>query len=184
MERSPSQQPPNLPIHIEERWWPFRAEQLGISVDEARARDARIDRSGPPDDFWDERMAVEAVSIWTVLCNECHGGRRRIDDAIDMPRPPAGWGRGNGVFFGRTRLRAEVFDTIFGGGPMRDGVPSEMPKWGGRLSNEQIWALLYFVEFQSGGARSHFPPSLPPRPPEIPTRQRISSVTRNAVTLR
>ena len=30
-------------------------------------------------------------------------------------------------------------------------------------TREQIWALLYFLEFQSGGIEGRFPPSLYPR---------------------
>src|SRR5687767_11283074 len=69
--RAPSDRP-DLPIHIEENWWPFRAEHLGISIAEARMRDAAIDRRRPPEGFWDEQTAIEAVSVWSVLCNECH----------------------------------------------------------------------------------------------------------------
>ena len=35
-----------------------------------------------------------------------------------------------------------------------------MPAWRGKLSKEQIWALIYFVEYQSGGIEGRFPPSL------------------------
>jgi hypothetical protein len=38
-----------------------------------------------------------------------------------------------------------------------------MPAWRGRLAREQIWAILYFLEFQSGGIEGRFPPSLYPR---------------------
>ncbi len=38
-----------------------------------------------------------------------------------------------------------------------------MPAWRGKLSKEQIWALIYFIEFQSGGIEGRFPPSLYPR---------------------
>ena len=38
-----------------------------------------------------------------------------------------------------------------------------MPAWRGKLSKEQIWALIYFVEYQSGGIEGRFPPSLYPR---------------------
>jgi hypothetical protein len=31
--------------------------------------------------------------------------------------------------------------------------------WRGRLAREQIWAILYFLEFQSGGIEGRFPPS-------------------------
>jgi mono/diheme cytochrome c family protein len=153
----------SLPLHLEEKWWPFRAEQLGISPAEARARDAAITPRRPPDGFWDRQTALETATIWSALCNECHGGRRTMQDALDMPPPPQGWGTGEGLFFGRSRPYLEIFATIHDGGPPRNGIPSEMPKWRGKLSREQIWSLIYFVEYQSGGVEGRFPPSLYPR---------------------
>ncbi len=156
----------DFPIHLEDKWWPFRSEYLGVSIADARARDARIS-SWPPENFWDEQTAIEAVSIWSALCNECHGGRRKLKDALDMPPPPPGWGVGDGLFFGRSRPYAEIFKIVFNGGPERDGKPSEMPNWGVRISREQIWSLIYFIWFQSGGVTGNFPPSLHPRVPDV-----------------
>ena len=31
------------------------------------------------------------------------------------------------------------------------------------VAKEEIWAILYFLEFQSGGIEGRFPPSLYPR---------------------
>ena len=164
----------DYPIHPGEKWWPFRAQSLGISIEDAKARDAKL-TTRPPEEFWDDLIAVETVSIWTVLCNECHGGRRRLQDAIEMPPPRPHWGSGESVFFGRKRPFAQIFDTITNGGPVKDGVPSEMPNWGVQLSNEQIWALIYFVEFQSSRGKEA-PPSLPPSPKSsrlVPDRSRV-----------
>jgi hypothetical protein len=155
----------DFPIHLEEKWWPFRSEYLALSVEAAKARDAKISNRQAPDAFWDEQTAIEAVSIWSALCNECHGGRRTLKDALAMSPPPAGWGTGEGLFFGRSRPYAEIFHIIYNGGPDKNGVPSEMPKWGIRISREQIWSLIYFVEYQSGGVKGQFPPSLYPRRP-------------------
>jgi hypothetical protein len=155
----------DFPIHLQDNWWPFRAEYLAISPAEAQARDEKITNRAPPDGFWDEQTALEAVSLWSALCNECHGGRRSLKDSLSMPPPPPGWGVGEGLFFGRRRPYVTIFDTITAGGPTRDGVPSEMPKWGGKIAREQIWSLIYFIEYQSGGVIGYFPPSLYPRKP-------------------
>ena len=153
-----------FPIHIEEKWWPFRARYLELSVRKVRRRDARISMTRPPASFWDEQTAVEAVSVWTSVCNECHGGRRRLKDALDMSPPPEDWGRGNGLFFGRSRPYREIFGTIWNGGPPSDdGEPSEMPVWKDKLPRELIWAMIWFLEVQSGGREGRFPPSLYPR---------------------
>ena len=153
----------DFPIHLEDKWYPFRAEYLGLSVQQAKLRDLKIGNGKPPVEFWDQQTAIEAVSIWSGLCNECHGGRRQLKDALDMASPASAWGKGDGLFFGKKKPYAKVFKTIFEGGPPVDGEESEMPEWGKRLSREQIWSLIYFLEYQSGGIEGRFPPSLYPR---------------------
>jgi hypothetical protein len=152
-----------FPIHLAEKWFPFRAEYLSLTTEQAVARDGAFPEAHGPEKFWDEQAAIEAVSIWSALCNECHGGRRRIKDALAMPPPPNGWGKGQGLFFGKRRAYYDIFKVISNGGPVRDGKPSEMIAWKQRLSKEQIWSLIYFLEFQSGGIEGTFPPSLYPR---------------------
>jgi mono/diheme cytochrome c family protein len=156
----------DYPIHLGPKWYPYRAGRLGISAAEAVARDNRLSEQSAPGKFWDEQTATEAVSIWSALCNECHGGRRRLKDALEMPAPPSGWGADAGLFFGNRKAYREIFATISGGGPpAKDGTPSEMPSWRDKLSREQIWSLIYFLEYQSGGIEGRFPPSLYPKMP-------------------
>jgi hypothetical protein len=152
-----------LDIHIADRWWPFRGDYLRLGDSQVRARDADISEVQAPDRFWDEQTAVESINVWSAVCNECHGGRRRLDDALKMPAPPVDWGRGEGLFFGARRRYADAFMVVYRGGPERRGVRSEMPAWKGKISKELIWALLYFLEYQSGGIEGRFPPSLYPR---------------------
>jgi hypothetical protein len=82
-----------------------------------------------PEAFWDAQTSLEAVSVWSAVCNECHGGRRRVEDATTMPAPPPEWGRGDGFFFGARRRYADVFNVIYRGGPraprdpLRDARP-------------------------------------------------------------
>jgi hypothetical protein len=152
-----------IDIHIGERWWRFRSDYLHTGEAQVRARDADISEVQAPDRFWDEQSAVEAINVWTAVCNECHGGRRRLEDALRMPVPAPEWGRGEGLFFGARRRYADVFMVVYRGGPERKGVRSEMPAWRGKIAKELIWALLYFLEYQSGGIEGRFPPSLYPR---------------------
>jgi len=154
---------PGVQLNIAERWWPFRADFLRSNEARVKARDEEISEVMAPEGFWDTQTSVEAVSVWSAVCNECHGGRRRMEDAVVMPVPPPEWGRGDGLFFGARRRYADVFNTIYRGGPERRGVRSEMPAWRGKLPKELIWALLYFLEYQSGGIEGRFPPSLYPR---------------------
>jgi len=155
-----------LPIHINESWWQFRAQHLGITEAQAQKRDAKMDEA-PPEDFWDSQTAVEAVSVWTVLCNECHGGRRALQDAVEMPAPAPAWGEGTGLFFGNRRGYTQMFNIVQNGVPVKEPGRVGMPAWRLILSNEMKWALLYFLEYQSGGIESRFPPSLYPRRPKM-----------------
>jgi hypothetical protein len=151
-------------LHIGDKWWRFRADYLQIAEADTHERDSNISSERAPEGFWDTQTATETVNIWGSLCNECHGGRRRLKDALSMPPPPPDWGTGEGLFFGNRRTYAAVFSTINLGGPPRDGKRSKMPAWTGKLAREQMWALLYFLEYQSGGIEGQFPPSLYPRP--------------------
>lgn len=150
-------------LHVSEKWWRFRGDRLKLTEAQARDRDNAVSEKEAPADFWDAQTAREAVETWTAVCNECHGGRRRVEDAVTMPVPPPKWGKGEGLFFGQRRPYADVFSVIYKGGPERNGERSEMPAWRGKLAKEMIWSLLYFLEYQSGGIEGRFPPSLYPR---------------------
>jgi hypothetical protein len=156
-----------IPIHINDSWWPFRARHLGISPAQAQRRDAQLSEARAPAGFWDAQTSLEAVSVWTVLCNECHGGRRSLEDAQEMPPPARAWGEGEGLFFGKRGTYMHMFNVVANGGPVRENRRAEMPAWRHVLSTEMIWALLYFLEYQSGGIESRFPPSLYPRRPKV-----------------
>ena len=152
-----------VPVHVGDQWWAFRADFLKVNEDKARDRDGDISEKQAPGGFWDLQTSVETISIWTTFCNECHGGRRKMEDVIRMPVPVAGWGRGEGLFFGIRRPYPEIFRTVYNGKIEKEGNRWKMPAWRGKLSKEQIWALIYFVEYQSGGIEGRFPPSLMPR---------------------
>lgn len=151
------------PVHVNDLWWDFRARNLKVSEAQARERDAAFSEKQAPEEFWDRQTAVEAIAIWGTFCNECHGGRRKLEDVVAMPVPAPAWGRGEGLFFGTRRPYAEIFRTISNGKIEKEGNRWKMPAWRGKLSKEQIWSLIYFVEYQSGGMEGRFPPSLYPR---------------------
>ena len=151
------------PVHVGDLWWSFRAGFLKLNESQVRDRDGGISERQPPDEFWDQQTAAETISIWTTFCNECHGGRRKMDDVVKMPEPAPAWGRGEGLFFGARRPYLEIFRTISNGKIEKEGNRWRMPAWRGKLSKEQIWSLIYFVEYQSGGIEGRFPPSLYPR---------------------
>jgi Cytochrome C oxidase, cbb3-type, subunit III len=150
-------------VHVGDLWWGFRGSYLKVADTRARDRDAEISEKQAPSGFWDEQTAVETIHIWGTFCNECHGGRRKMEDVVKMPGPAANWGRGEGLFFGIRRPYADIFRTIANGKIEKEGNRWKMPAWRGKLANEQIWALIYFIEYQSGGIEGRFPPSLYPR---------------------
>jgi hypothetical protein len=151
------------PVHVGDLWWPFRADFLKTSEDKARERDNDVSERQAPAGFWDLQTSVETISIWTTFCNECHGGRRKLEDVVRMPTPSPTWGRGEGLFFGLRRPYAEISRIVYNGKIEKEGNRWKMPAWRGKLAKEEIWALIYFVEYQSGGIEGRFPPSLYPR---------------------
>ena len=84
-----------------------------------------------------------------------------------MPAPRAAWGQGEGFFFGNRRKYKDMFAIVKNGGPIRESGRAEMPAWRNILSTEMMWALLYFLEYQSGGVERRFAPSLYPRRPRV-----------------
>jgi hypothetical protein len=150
-------------VHVGDLWWGFRGGYLKVAEAAARDRDGEISEKQAPSGFWDEQTALETIHIWSTFCNECHGGRRKMQDVVKMPGPAANWGRGEGLFFGIRRPYADIFRTISNGKIEKEGNRWKMPAWKGKPANEQIWSLIYFIEYQSGGIEGRFPPSLYPR---------------------
>src|SRR5262245_21046250 len=59
--RSEPATPADYPVHLADKWFPFRAEYLGMSAAEAAARDDSISEVEAPQKVWDEQLAIEAV---------------------------------------------------------------------------------------------------------------------------
>lgn len=140
------------PSHLGEAWYAFRAEALGLSVAEARARDAAMPTDAPPADFGDEATRREARALWRDHCAACHGTRGRLEDATTpLPpgqAPPRDWGAASSDFafwMAGDGFRTTVYRRIARGGD-RDGRPSAMPAWETQLSREQIWALVFWID--------------------------------------
>jgi mono/diheme cytochrome c family protein len=132
------------------------ADRLGISFDEARRRDEALDGAGNP---FEARRDSSAVSRGAVIyrheCASCHGesadGRGAM---LPIPMPS--------MDFHRAGVRFAV--TLHGGAPKRwfrtirdgtvaeveseDGTPLriEMPAYEGRLSNEQVWLVVTYLQ--------------------------------------
>lgn len=134
--------------HFGEDWYAYRARGLGLTAAQAKARDAHISETIPPD-VWDEQVATEAAVLWASQCAACHGPRGKLEGVPPMEPQPRAWGgigAQMGFFFGGDKMRAGIYRKIRDGGDPRDGKPSLMPAWGDKLSREQMWGLVYFIE--------------------------------------
>ncbi len=142
---------PSIDDLVREAWLARRAGQLGVSLDEARRRDAALSVEIPPGVTTDDAQTrAEAAAIWGRICASCHGVTGRLDGALQKTDPPprtwGGMGARMGFFFGGDRMRAGIYRSIAEGGPVRDGKPSPMPAWGTTFAREQIWALVRHIE--------------------------------------
>lgn len=129
-------------------WFTMRAQQLGVSMTDAKKRDATFDPGTVPTDFWNPATATNTGAVWNALCAECHGGQMDPGDAAKLPAPAVGWGTGTGRIFAEDRPLPAAYAKIFDG----SDDPKKMPPWKDKLSREQIWALVHFVEQLSNTA--------------------------------
>lgn len=122
-------------------WFAWRAETLGVSVDEARARDAAVTVEEPPDSL-DEHTALDAAARWRTVCATCHGidGEPPEKPGQATPRSWGGMGPAMGFTFGGDKMRAGIYKNI------AEGKGDAMPAWGQTLAREQIWALVRHIE--------------------------------------
>jgi mono/diheme cytochrome c family protein len=138
-------------VEFGEAWLAARGKRLGLGLEAAAQRDrAMTSTAPPPAGFWDEQLALQAASLWRLVCNECHAGRRGIASASAIPAPTAGWTEKTGRFFGRARSHQQIFETIARG--IRGPAGSSMPAFEEKLSREQIWGLVHFLEEAGGPA--------------------------------
>src|SRR5262252_7605026 len=83
--------PAGYALHLGEDWYPLRAQSLGISVDDAKARDDALSEE-EPSEVWDETAAVEAAAVWRDVCAKCHGPSGDPDEApTKLDVPPRSW---------------------------------------------------------------------------------------------
>ena len=148
---APTSEGDSIEAHRSGQWFERRATQLGITLAQARARDAAIGEDAPPANAADdEHTRAEAAAIWITACARCHGVSGRLDGPVAKIDPPprswGGFGPQMGFLFGGDRMRAGIYKTISEGGPTRNGQPSPMPAWGAYLSREQMWSLVRYIE--------------------------------------
>ncbi|MFO0724086.1 MAG: cytochrome c [Myxococcota bacterium] len=134
--------------HVGEAWYPLRAARLGLDLGAAKARDASFLAAPPADGlWWDADLAREVVAIWSELCSECHGGSRELGTILALPPPPRGWLWEKGPLFNGRRVPEAAFKSLQDGVRVAHG--RDMPSFKDKLSNEQLWGLVYFIRAAS-----------------------------------
>jgi len=138
------------PSHPGEAWWSWRAQQLGIAPGAARERDAALSTAEPPNALWGPALRREAAALWRDRCASCHGPRGRLQGVPPPgqgppPRAFGGMGLAMGFLFGGDAMRAGFYRRI-ATATDAEGSSTTMPAFGGTLSHEQIWALVFFIE--------------------------------------
>lgn len=141
----PPAPPAGAEPHVGDEWFAWRAETLDITVEQAKARDAKLpdgtDGTAPPDGTLDANTQLEAAILWSQECARCHGANGKPPPAGEGQVEPKSWGgmAAMGFLMGGDSMRAGVYKTI-------DQGKGTMAGWGDALSREQIWALVAHIE--------------------------------------
>lgn len=98
------------------------------------------------DRWYTESMVSQGKPLYQANCAQCHGGfgqgspdwRKPTDDGRYLP-PPLN-GTGHAWHHSLDQLRGVI---KYGRGP---GVPSDMPAWGEKLSDEEINAVMAWFQ--------------------------------------
>jgi hypothetical protein len=141
-----------LKDHRLEVWMPKRAARLGMDPATAQARDDSFSVVPPEDGlWWDEQLAEEVHTVWNGLCRECHQGNRSKEKVLAMPSPEAGWSATKTRFFKWERVPKDAFRIVVEGqrSSVAGSESKDMPAWSKKLSNEQMWGLVYFISSAS-----------------------------------
>jgi len=131
--------------HVGEDWFVWRAGTLGITVDEAKARDAKLpdgtNETAPPEGTLDANTQLEAAILWNQECARCHGIDGQPPEVEEGQVQPKAWGgmAAMGFLMGGDAMRAGIYKTI-------DNGKGTMAGWGDALSREQMWALVAHIE--------------------------------------
>lgn len=157
--------PEGTPVHLGDDWFAFRAasasregavpheatpDDIAAATSAARARDAAIAGDTPPASL-DRSVLVEASAVYRKVCAECHGADGTPPDPMPdggkRPRAWGGTGTRMGFFFGGDSMRRGIWRTIRKGSePEAEGKAPRMPAWQTKLSREQTWGLVRYLE--------------------------------------
>jgi len=112
-----------------------RSQERGVSMAKQVVWDRRHNSGNrAPIDLGDLARATEARSLFSVHCAGCHGERGEGAKATAL----GGFGYRMGLTMSGGKMAAGVFRLVAKG---RD----EMPGFGDRLANEQLWSLVALI---------------------------------------
>ena len=127
-------------------WFERVAVERGLSLEQAKEADTAF-LGARPSSYDQSEFLWEGVALFGLHCSGCHGlaGQGNPELAFNpAPRPFNGIGIKFGFALTGDYLRKDLHKVIRKGGRM--GVDSPMPPFEGVLANEQIWAIINFIE--------------------------------------
>lgn len=135
-----------------EAWLHHRAEQLGVTYEEMRARDEALARGPNPFKTSDVQAVSYGAAMYAEYCMKCHGENADGD----------GWMASRDHRPKNFRNAITRMAVVLSGGPPDDwfeavrdgkgpqvkyeqGTSRAMPAFGDKLANEQIWMILTYL---------------------------------------
>lgn len=142
---------PNIPARsshpLDRQSWLERvAVERGMSLDRAKELD-RTFLDTRPSSYDQSEFLWEGAALFGLHCSGCHGlaGQGNPELVFDpAPRPFNGIGITLGFLLTGDYLRKDLHKVIRSGGRLKTESP--MPPFDGVLANEQIWAIINYIE--------------------------------------
>ena len=134
--------------HAQEDWFEWRSLDQNKDLAQVRDEDQAMDAQHKPANYGAPYQHREGTALWQSYCMSCHGARGNSNPQNWQPAPRklGGMGLKMGFFFGGDKMRAGIFHKIKTGKSLKKRQEAAMPAFGTTLSNEQIWALVLFLE--------------------------------------
>lgn len=98
----------------------------------------------------DPERVLRGARIYAQYCAQCHGARLEGQPDWRTRRADGGWPAPPHDDSGHTWHHANrtLFNIVRAGSPAAAGMPGAMPAFGEVLTDDQIWAVLAFIQSQ------------------------------------
>lgn len=124
------------------KWLAEKSKRTGTPVSELLEADKEFTRPLSDEQYTPE-LKANITKIWMAECSACHGKEGEPPEGLKfkkMPRGLSSTGMAMGFLFGGDKMRAGIFKLI------RDGRGPNMPAFGKKLTREQLWGLVRFID--------------------------------------